>query len=71
MNNTFNWQGKASIFTVGKGATAFNGVNSRRSTLASDTAVANTISMPNSSIFLPPGKQGPQRTAHARPRKSV
>lgn len=62
MSNAFSWQGQPSIFTTGKEAAHFNGINSRRSELASDNAVSNTPIMPNSSIYLPPGKQGPQRT---------
>lgn len=60
--NAFNWRGQPSIFSTGKEAAHFNGINSRRSELASDSAVPNTISMPNSSLFPPPAIQGPQRT---------
>ena len=63
MNNAFNWQGQPSIFTTGKSAADFNGVNTRRSELASDTSVANTIVLPNSSVFARPVTKGPQRPA--------
>ena len=63
MSNAFSWQGQPSIFTTGKEAAHFNGINSRRSELASDTAVFNTLTLPNSSLFLPPAKVGPQRKA--------
>ena len=61
MNNAFNWQGQPSIFTSGKSAADFNGTNTRRSELASDSAVANTISLPNSPIFNKPLTVGPRR----------
>jgi hypothetical protein len=61
VNNAFNWQGQPSIFSTGKTAADFNGTNSRRSELASESAVPNTISMPNSSLFLPPKIMGPKR----------
>ena len=61
MNNAFHWQGKPSIFTTGKAAADFNGVNARRSELASESSVPNTITLPNSSIFNRPVTKGPQR----------
>lgn len=68
MNNAFNWQGKPSIFATGKAAADFNGVNSRRSELASDSSVVNTISLPNSSFFTRPVTKGSQRrSARRRP----
>ena len=63
MNNAFNWRGQPSIFTSGKSAAHFNGVNVRRSEVASDTAVGNAISLPNSAIFNKPLTVGPQRRA--------
>ena len=67
MKNAFHWKGQPSIFTTGNEAADFNGVNTRRSELASDSAVANTITLPNSSIFNKPVTVGPQR----RPPKTV
>jgi len=61
MGNAFNWQGKPSIFTTGKAAADFNGINTEKSERASASAVPNTITLPNSSLFPRPGRLGPQR----------
>lgn len=32
MNNAFHWQGRPSVFTTGRGAADYNGINHARST---------------------------------------
>ena len=53
MNNAFHWQGQPSIFTTGKEAAAFNGIDAQRSKQAAKQSNMTPIVLGNTPIYGP------------------
>ena len=53
MSNAFHWEGKPSIFTVGKEAAAFNGIDTQRGKQAAKQPNMVPIVLGNTPIYGP------------------